>query len=57
MSFKEIKKFEDYRDSMPMSDILTFARIGFACQQILENENLLDLVQEMITCPIDLEKH
>ena len=48
----QIKKFEDYESTMPMQDILAFAKLGFICSQILKNEKQLnyDVIQEMIKC-------
>lgn len=46
----QLKKFEDYESSMPMQDILAFAKYGFICRQILKNEKIDDIIQEMITC-------
>lgn len=46
----QLKKFEDYEPTMPMQDILAFAKYGFICHQIFKNENLLDIIQEMIKC-------
>ncbi|MBQ6219991.1 MAG: hypothetical protein IJJ47_09695 [Methanosphaera sp.] len=50
-----IKKFEDYQQKMPMSDILTFAKIGFTCSQILKKEGLLKQFKEAIQC-IELQE-
>lgn len=48
----QLKKFEDYEPTMPMQDILAFAKLGFICSQILKNEKQLsyDVIQEMIKC-------
>lgn len=48
----KLKKFEDYEENMPMQDILTFAKIGFICAQLLKNENMPDIIREMIKCDI-----